>query len=384
MEKDTKNNQPVKVAIGVFLLFVLLLLILFFFLKQPKEEVVPEATTPEFEVEEIATGIDHPWDIGFLPDGRIIFTERSGEVSIINGEEIKTAVQVKDVFAEGEGGLMGLAVDPKFSETNRIYTCSNISRNGEIDVRVLRWELIDGELTRSDGLLRFPSSESGRHSGCQLEFGPDGYLYIGTGDAATGSLPQDPANYGGKILRVDDRGKAVTGNLEAPFDPKIFSYGHRNTQGITFLKTTSSSVPVGLSTEHGPDVNDEINLIQMGNYGWDPIPDYNEAVPMTDKTKYPEAIEAVWTSGDSTLAISGLTQITGEVWGLWDGAIAVAALKGERVLILQFTGEKLEEVATILTDIGRVRTIQQGADESLYVLTDNGNSSDKIIKLTPK
>ena len=348
-------------------------------------EEIDMAVSPQFDAKLVITGLNNPWDIVFLPDGSFVFTQRNNKIYLFKNSEAILLAEPEDTYVRGEGGMLALAIDLEF-ETNRyIYTCFNSTRDG-LDVRVVRWRLNEDNTLndRVDIVTGLPSNQSGRHSGCQPEFGPDGYLWIGTGDAATGSNPQDPQSLGGKILRIDRDGNPASGNLESPFDPRIFSYGHRNVQGITFLKTTSSLNPVGVSSEHGPGIDDEINMLSKGNFGWDPIPGYNEAVPMTDLNKYPDGIEAVWSSGNPTIAISGITQINGKLWRIWDGAVAVAALRGNQVKILKFEDNKLVELETILTDIGRIRTIQQGPDGNLYVLTDNGSNSDRILRLVPK
>lgn len=351
----------------------------------PMGEEIDMTETPKFKTEEIKTKLDNPWDIGFLPDNEIVYTQRNGNITVSTSQKDYSINGLNNFFSQGEGGLLSLAVDPEFSMNRYLYVCYNTQFQSTYEVKVVRLELTNDYKIESqkDLVTKLPATNSGRHSGCQLEFGPDDYLWIGTGDAAMGTNPQDPKSLGGKVLRVDREGKVPPDNLGGDFDPRIFSYGHRNVQGITFIKTTSSSTPVGISSEHGPGVDDEINILSKGNYGWDPIPGYNESVPMTDKSKYPDAIESIWSSGDPTIALSGITQINGQEWRLWDGAIASAALAGKRVNILKFTESgKLEVIDTILTNIGRVRTIQQSPDGSLYVLTDNGNDTDKIIKLS--
>jgi len=378
-----------KLRIIVIIIVVALLLSLVYIFTRPTAKPIVTLGAPTFETEVLVPNLSNPWDIAFLPTGEMLFTERNNKISLFRDGVVRLLAEPKSTYVNGEGGMMSIVVHPKFIENRNVYTCSNVNINGKIDVRVHRWELTENfELKNPDTMVRgIPSNDSGRHSGCQMEFGPDGNLWIGTGDTAVGTTSQDPKSLGGKILRVDDKGRAVAGNLAAPYDSRIFSSGHRNLQGLTFLKNKSSEIPVGVSAEHGPDKDDELNMIVAGNFGWDPVGsdlDYNEDVSMTDKIKYPDAIDPVWTSGDSTIAISGITQITGEKWGIWNGAIAVAALKGQQVRIMEFESEnKLAEIATILTDIGRIRTIQEGPDGNLYILTDNGNGNDSIIKIIP-
>ena len=231
-----------------------------------------------------------------------------------------------------------------------------------------------------------PVSEAspGRHSGCRPRFGPDGYLWVTAGDAATGTNPQDPQSLGGKVLRVDRDGNPAPGNMAPPFLPQIYTYGHRNPQGLAFRPSDGTPYEV----EHGPDCDDEVNVLQAGgNYGWNPVPldgsaGYYELVPMTDLVEFPDAVPAAWSSGCPTIATSGAGFVTGSQWAGWDGALVVAALKGSqlRVLILDEAGAVVAEGAT-LTDHGRLRVPVQGPDGDLYVATDANPGS--ILRLHP-
>ena len=201
-------------------------------------------------------------------------------------------------------------------------------------MRVLRWRLTSDTTAVSDGapvVTGIPLS-SGRHSGCRLRFGTDGYLYVGTGDAAVGTNPQNLASLGGKVLRVGWDGSIPADN---PFVARggnaryVFNYGHRNVQGLALRPGTNEL----WTAEHGTDRDDEVNLVVRGaNYGWDPVPGYDESTPMTDLTKFPSATPAMWSSGFPTVATSGAAFLTDPRWGAWRGSLAVALLKGQGVL----------------------------------------------------
>ncbi len=330
---------------------------------------------PKFTTIHVIGGLENPWDIAFTPGQNMLFTERSGRINIIFNGQRRVLGRPNDVQALGEGGMLGLAVDPQFRSNRRIYTCflSNIS--GHLDVRVVRWAVnsaVTGLIERRDIVTGIPVS-SGRHSGCRTRFGPDGYLWVGTGDAAIGTTPQDPSSLGGKVLRVNTDGVGAPGNAGSPFRPQIYNYGHRNVQGIAF-----SPGGKAYGIEHGPDRDDEINrLFPGGNYGWDPRPvdggpGYNEAVPMTDTVKFPNAIRATWSSGSPTIAPSGGTFLSGSQWKGWDRALAVAVLKGQQLRIFAFdsTGNKVEQQWIRVTDHGRLRTAVQGPNGDLYIATD--------------
>lgn len=351
-----------------------------------------EMSAPEIVVSELHTDLDIPWDIEFFPDGNFLLSERVGRLWVGDSNILNQLDVPEDIYAKGEGGLMGLAIDPRFAETRYIFACFNSDLGEELDVRVARWTLsIDNHLaTRTDIITGIPATSSGRHSGCQLEFGPQGYLWIGTGDAATGETPQSPQSLGGKILRVDVNGdphpENVTQNDIQGSDPRVYSVGHRNTQGIDFfsdpLVNIAGEEVFGVSVEHGPDVDDELNPLLPGNFGWNPIPFYNESVPMTDLDLFPEAISAIWSSGEPTLGTSDVEVIEGEEWQGWNGAVAIASLAGERVKIVRVSdnAEYVDEL-DILTEYGRIRSIEQAPDGSLFVLTANGKGEDRLLRV---
>ncbi|MHB9033342.1 MAG: PQQ-dependent sugar dehydrogenase [Anaerolineae bacterium] len=341
---------------------------------------------PGFTIEPVLAGLDHPWDIVWLPDGSFVFSQRGNVLTWVGNGSEHILNAPEDTYAGGEGGLLGLAVDPEFASNHYLYACFDSAVQGKISIRVARWVFDTTAISltsRVDIITGLPMNPSGRHSGCQPAFGPDGYLWVGTGDTANGAVPQSPTILGGKILRVDRDGNPAPGNLGAPFDPRIYSYGHRNVQGLGFFASARAGGVLGISIEQGTYRDDEVNLLLPGNFGYDPVPGYNESVPMTDKAKYPDAIAAIWSSGDPTLATSGGTVITGKQWGAWDGAVAVAALKAARVVILQLDDNlRVAKETQILTgEYGRLRTVQQAPDGSLYILTDNGGGQDIIFRL---
>lgn len=408
-QKDTNNNSAVKVwggpgvrlrwlsVIIILLVAVIIGLVIWLMLrgdanksanKSPNTAVTGGSTeAPALSSTVVLDGRAHIWGIAFLPTEELVFTERNGTVSLLKDGNVTALSGPDDVRAIGEGGLMGLAVDPNYAENKYIYTCFNSTKS---DIRVVRWELkgsLDKLEGRTDIVTGMPSNPGGRHSGCQLAFGPDGYLWIGTGDSAqqlTPQTPQDPKSLGGKILRVDRDGKAAPNNLGDEFDARIYSYGHRNTQGLAFYDTARDAV-VGVSVEHGSTIDDEVNTLVAGNFGWDPPTSYDESgVPMTDTDKFPNAIGAIWSSGEPTQAPSGATIVNGPAWKAWDGALMVSMLKAEHLKVLVIDQKnKIVDEQKFLTSVGRLRAATQGPDGNLYVSTSNGND-DKIIRVTPK
>lgn len=346
----------------------------------PTKQIATEP--PKIATQVVADGLQHVWGVEFLPTNEMIFTERNGRVSAFINGQVRQLATISDVKVNGEGGLLGLAVDPDFKNNRYIYTCFNTAS----DIKVARFKInadITGLGDRKDIITGIQSNPSGRHSGCRVAFGLDGYLWVGTGDAAINDTnPQSPTSLAGKILRVDRDGNAASGNLGGDFDPRIFSYGHRNTQGLAFFAKPINGVQ-GVSVEHGSYVDDEINPLLPGNFGWSPGAGYNEmGVPMTDKTRFPDAIDSIWSSGKSTIATSGAAILKGDNWKLWEGAVAVSVLKDKHLRIFQMDDKlrlvKQDELFN--GEFGRLRAATMGPDNALYISSSN-DTNDKIIKV---
>ncbi len=353
--------------------------------KQPSSTtpVAANKEAPTLSVEKVISGLDHPWDITFLPGNAMLAAERDGTISSISSGNKQIVFSVPGVAAKGEAGLMGMVADIDYAKNNYVFTCYASATDN--DVRLVRWKYDGKSFTDKTAIVTgMPLNATGRHSGCRPRMDTAGTLWVGTGDAAIGTNPQAPGSLGGKILRIDRNGKALEGNLKLPFDTRIYSYGHRNVQGIALFAKPVNGV-AGLSVEHGSTKDDEVNKLVSGNAGWNPVPGYNEAVAMTDTTLYPDALVPVWTSGDPTIAPSGATILTGQQWKGWEGRMAMAVLKAKELRIQAY-----DESQKLLSDdvffegqFGRLRSAVQGGDGNLYLTTDNGGD-DAIIKVTPK
>ena len=351
--------------------------------KQAQGVSTYEITPPNLVVSTPVSGLSIPWDLAFAPDGTMLFTQRAGVLSsrLADGTVGTVDADFAEVLSTGENGLMGIVVDPDFASNRRFYTCQT---HVGPEMQVIAWT-IDAAYTIAtrvaDPLVGDMPTASSRHGGCRLRFGPEGYLWIATGDAATGTVPQDLTSLGGKVLRVDPSTGA--GAPTNPFAPsRVYTYGHRNMQGLALRPGTSQM----WSVEHGPAFDDEINLLVAGrNYGWDPVPGYNQGVPMTDLVKFPGAIEAQWSSGSTTLATSGGIFLEGAQWGVWEGRLAVATLKDSKLRLFEFTpeGDFVSQVVVSELDgaYGRLRTPMMGPDGALYVTTSNGSGQDRILRI---
>jgi aldose sugar dehydrogenase len=344
----------------------------------------PSTAAPEgLKVEVVVGGLSHPWDVGFLPDGRMLVPQRPGRISLVSdGRAVDVQADLGDVAARGEGGLMSLVVHPDFATSRRFTTCFNTST----DVRLVTWELDGTKATRvKDPLLSgLPTASSGRHSGCRMALDRDGHLLIGTGDTARAGVAQDRSSLGGKVLRVDlATGEGVPGN---PFGDRIYTYGHRNVQGVAVRQDG-----MVFTAEHGPSVDDEVNVLKPGgNYGWDPskggtVGGYDESVPMTDLSRFPDAVPAVWSSGSPTEAICDAAFLSGDQWGSLNGVLAVTALKGSKLLLFTVTQEGGVHSVAVPAELdgtyGRLRGAEPAPDGSLYLTTSNG-TDDKLLRVT--
>ena len=349
----------------------------------------PTTTAPgpggDVTVAGTVSGFSRPWDIAFLPDGTPIVTERSGRVATVVAGARHVVATLADVVPIGEGGLMGLAVDPAFGTNRWIYTCYDHGSAGTVtDVRIVRFRLAEDLSSLTDAtpiLTGIPAGSGNRHQGCRVAFGPDGMLWATTGDTASPTAPQDPTSRAGKVLRMTPAGAPAPGNPGGAWDPYVYSLGHRNGQGLTFRPADGAAIEV----EHGTGCDDEINrIVAGGNYGWNPVGSgYDESKPMTDLT-IPGARPALWSSGCPTIAPSGATFVSGTEWGSWNGALAVAVLKGTRLMFVRFDAPTSDTVAGVdvrLTDRGRLRTVRQAPDGSLWVTQDS--SPGALLRLVP-
>ena len=333
--------------------------------------------------EVVQEDLEHPWDIAFAPDGRMLVTERAGRVLVFasataGAERLHTAT-VPDVRAELESGLMGITVDG-----TTVFVCASRDPDGDAG-EPWRVELLRSMLAADGSLAPFEvvpigEAEGGpRHQGCAVE-AADGVLWISIGDAnqpAGENQAQDPDSLNGKVLRLRLDGSIPDDN---PFGSAAYSLGHRNPQGIAVS-------PAGLvvAAEHGTDANDEVNVIVAGgNYGYpcytgaaDPGPIPDDCGPASDY------LPPAWGSGSPTLATSGATFLLGSSWGDWEGNLVVSTLKEEDVRRFSVSASGAMTLEETLLDgrFGRLRAVVVGPDGALYTSTANG-PGDRIVRVT--
>jgi glucose/arabinose dehydrogenase len=373
----------------------------------PGGSVAPTLTRSVF-----MPGLSNPWDMAFLPDGTMFFTERcrglsvrmpNGGVNRLLGMSGTSgySTTAADLFCLGQSGMHGVAIDPDFANNRYIYVYSTSSlRTNPRTNRVLRLVVAPDFASvsgRTDIVTDIAFKDqanavgsAGAHSGGRIRFGPDGYLYVTTGDNHNATLPQDPQRLGGKVLRIDRNGAAAPGNnAPAGFDPRIYTYGHRNVQGIAFRPGTGQP----FTAEHGPNHSDEVTpLVAGGNAGWDPqnrpgltCPDNYcgyagnvSTMPMTDTARFPNAMRPSWTNNNASQGMGPATFLDGPQWKAWNGRLAVGIMGANRLVVLQLDSAGMATSATELTEppynlpAARYRSLVQGPDGNLYIATDSG------------
>lgn len=348
----------------------------------PTEEPTPTPSGPvPYTIEVFATNLVIPWELVFLPDGRIFVTERPGRVRVIENGELRPepVAVISDVAHSGEGGLLGMALDPDFANNHWVYLYYTYASGGALQNKVVRYTEADNQLHDPQVIIEgIPGATI--HNGGRIKFGPDGKLYVTTGDAAIPELAQDLTSVAGKILRLNPDGSIPSDN-PFPGSP-IYSFGHRNPQGLAWEPGTNEIY----ATEHGPVAHDEVNLIKPGaNYGW-PIMAGNEG-PGNGYT--PPVIE----SGNNTWAPSGGTFVTGHTFPQWRGSLLFGSLRGTTLWQLDIPGggspPALE--AIVSGDYGRLRNVIEAPDGTLYLLTNNqdgrgapGSQDDRILRIVPQ
>jgi glucose/arabinose dehydrogenase len=318
---------------------------------------------PESQQAEIIAGsLDIPWALAFLPEGQILVTERTGQIIRVdeNGQK-ETVAGINEVNPVGEGGLLGLTLHPDFSQNNYLYVYYTYSGNeDQILNRVVRYTYTNNSLSENKIIVdQIPGNSN--HNGGRIKFGPDGFLYITTGDAQESSLAQDTNSLAGKILRVTEEGQPAPDN---PFNNQIFTYGFRNPQGLAWINSQL------WATDHGSSGQDELNRIDKGNnYGW----------PVITGDEQREGMQApVIQSDQETWAPAGLT--------VQNGILYFAGLRGRGLYVYNPESNQLNK--RLDNQFGRLREAILGPDGSLYLTTSNrdgrgnpGENDDLILKV---
>jgi len=353
----------------------------------------------------LQAGLNVPWDIAFTGDGLMLVTEREGRILVYSGAEpgadLLSTTTVPHVRAEGEAGVMGIAVDRDLAANPFAYVCASLDTDGaDGDApwhnELLRYRLTpDGQLTFDGPLFAEPMAAAIHHNGCAVEMDASRHLWMTMGDgnisAAEVNPPQDPDAFNGKILRLNADGSVPADNPVLPGAAgrsAVYSMGHRNPQGLAIR-----SDGLVLAAEHGTDIDDEINRIEAGgNYGyacWSGVanPGPAQAGSAGDRcSPASDYLPPLWASGNPTLATSGAVFLPDAGWGNRGGSLIVSTLKeGDlRRFALSDGDRTLNLVETLLDDqFGRLRAVVIGPDGALYVSTSNADGQDRIIRVEP-
>jgi aldose sugar dehydrogenase len=398
------------------------------------------AAAPSVTADVFVDKLELPWDMAFMKDGTMFFTEKCKGLSVrtaagtINklhgiGGTSGYSSSSPDLFCDGQAGMMGVAIDPQFASNRFIYVYSSSKLNDKLGNRVMRFKLNEGMTAVSDRTdivddigykpkaTKHPFGGPGAHNGGRIRFSPaDGFLYVTTGDNHLGIAPQSPTYIGGKVLRIDRDGKAAAGNTPPKgFDARIYTYGHRNPQGIAFRPSDNRP----FTAENGPWHSDEVTALSNGgNAGWDPRPniggrkdcpdDYcgyspNQMgtmepkkraafMPMTDTKTYPNAMKPAWNNKGLSQGMFCNTFLSGANWKDWNGQMVVGyagigihgTAVGNRLEVLKVSADGQKATVSDFswpTVAGRFRACEMGMDGNLYVaLEDQG----KIFVVKPQ
>jgi glucose/arabinose dehydrogenase len=352
-------------------------------------EVVRSARE-SFRLTTFATGLERPWGAALLPDGRLLVTERVGRLRLVSREGAVSAPLrgVPEVEAASQGGLLDVALAPDFARTREVFLCQAMLVQGGALTRLVRARLgaDDAGLEAVTPLLdATPAQSSGRqHYGCRIAFGPDGHVFLSTGDRNVDRMrAQRLDDLAGKVLRVDREGRPQRDNPfvnQAGARPEVFSYGHRHPQGLAFNPWTGSL----WSSEFGPRGGDEINIIRPGaNYGW-PVVTHGvnySGTQITDRKSAPGVADPVhvW---NPVVSPSGIAFYDGRAFPNWQRSLFVAALNAPGLVRLTTEGDRVAGEERLLFDRGiRMRDVLVAQDGALLVLTDEGRG--RILRLAP-
>ncbi len=345
----------------------------------------------KFRVETVVASLEVPWSIVFTPDGRMLFTERRGRVRVFEQGKLRPEplATIPDVEPTGESGLMGLTLHPQFAQNHLLYLAYAYRNSGEQRVRVVRFRETGAALVERKVIIEdIPAAQY--HAGTRLRFCPDGKLYVTTGDATDRQIAQQLNSLGGKTLRLNDDGTVPTDNPfvnQAGARPEIWTYGHRNAQGLDFQPGSN----LMFQTEHGPSGfdgpggGDEVNIVERGkNYGW----------PIIHHTDTPAGLEAPLLEYTPAVAPGGATFYRGanaNAFPQFKNNFFFTALRGEALIRVVLDGRRVVSQERLLDhQYGRLRDVIEGPDGTIYFATSNrdgrgkpAQDDDRIMRLVP-
>lgn len=337
-----------------------------------------------FVVDTITNELSVPWGMAFLPDGRILVTEKSGEIRIVdNGELLDEKIQgVPEVRNQGQGGLLDIHLHPDFATNGWLYLTYAKAVKGGAVTALARAKLDDTKLVDLEEIfITNPVVNSSHHFGSRIAFDNDGYLFVTVGDRGTKENSQSLSNDHGKVHRLMDDGSIPEDNPfvdSADAEPSIWSYGHRNEQGLYYDKDSG----ILWEHEHGPKGGDELNIVvKAKNYGWPIITygiDYDGSTISEISEK--EGMEQPVHYWDPSIAPSGLTMVKGDLFPEWKDNLLIGALAHRHVTRVVLDGEEFKEKEILLKDVGRVRAVSQSPEGYIYVAVEGPGM---LLRLSP-
>ena len=335
-----------------------------------------------YGVDTIANDLKNPWGIAFLPDGRMLVTERAGEILIFQDDkQVGEKIEIPGVFAKGQGGLMDIKLHPDHKDNGWIYISYAKEGEGGGGTVIARTKLEGNKITGLEELFSAqPLSDAGVHFGSRIVFDGNGYMFFSSGERGTKENAQTLGNHLGKILRLHDDGKVPNDN---PFvntegaKPEIWSYGHRNPQGLVYDADTKTLWDV----EHGPRGGDELNRVEKGkNYGWPEITygiNY-DGTPITDKTEQ-DGLEQPVTYWVPSIAPCGMMQVKGDKYAGWQESLLVGALALQHIARVEVADGEYVSQEKLLDKMARVRAVEESPDGYIYVATEGPGMLLKLI-----
>ena len=353
--------------------------------KQEVPEPIPAETNDTYTTEVVVEGIPIPWGIDFLPDQSMLITDKSGEIYHFKDGKKQKLSNVPEVYVRGQGGLLDIAVHPDYANNGWIYfTYASSEGEGEGgNTAIARAKINGSQLTNIEVLYKAgPNTTKGQHFGSRIAFDKEGYLYFSAGErGARDENPQDITRDNGKVYRLNDDGSIPQDN---PFVGKenakeaIYSYGHRNPQGM-ILNPETGEIWVH---EHGPQGGDEINVVKAGaNYGW-PVVTYGEnydGTPITEERSRPEFEDPIFYWLPS-IAPSGFAYVTSEKYPDLKGNLLAGSLKFQYLELLILDGKKITKREKLVEKVGRLREVVEGPDGNIYL----GVEGKGVLKLVKK
>ena len=375
----TRQNEMVRV---LFLSAALLL-------PWPSAAETIQSAEHAFQVVKVVEGLDQPWGLAFLPDGRMLVTEKMGRLRVVRNGKLdpKPVSGVPDVTVHGQGGMMDVALHPRFAETAWVYLSYAARGPDGVGTEVARGKLAGDRLENVQVIFRQqPKGGTGRHFGSRVVFDRAGHLYITLGDRGEMERGQNPGDHAGSVIRLHDDGRIPADNPfvgRAGWKPEKYTVGNRNMQGAALHPRT------GLlwTHEHGPQGGDEVNVIRAGvNYGWPVITygvEYGIGTKIGEGTAKPGMAQPIhyWVP---SIAPSGMAFYTGARFPRWRGDLFVGALRGQMLVRLRLEGEKVVREERLLRGVlGRIRDVRDGPDGYLYLLTDESHGVIARIEPAP-